>query len=359
MADTLIRVLYIDDDVALVRLVTKTLGRRGFEIVHAASVADGLAQLGGGGFDAIALDHYLSDATGLDVLPRIAATVNPTPPVVYVTGSSEMNVAVAALKAGAADFVPKTVGGDFTILLATALEQAVEKAVLRAEKEAAEQEVRQARDRAEALLAEVNHRVANSLALVSSLVSLQANAVSDPAAREALGETHARIYAISLIHRRLYTSGDVRGVELDEYLGGLLEHLQTSMRGEGHDATLVATLEPVRLPTDTAINLGVVLTEWVTNAFKYAYPGASGDIRVTLRRLPQGKAELSVEDDGVGRVPGAPIKGTGLGTRIVKAMAQSMTAEIAYDDLTPGMAARLIFPANESVQSAATTPTPY
>ena len=97
----------------------------------------------------VALDHYLTDGTGLDFLAQLAK-LDSAPAVVYVTGSSEMNVAVAALKAGAADFVPKTVGDDFLILLGSALEQAVEKARLRAQKEAAEREVRAARDRAEA-----------------------------------------------------------------------------------------------------------------------------------------------------------------------------------------------------------------
>lgn len=343
MGEAPIRVLYVDDDVALVRLVQKALGRRGFEVAHAAGPEDALAQVAAGAIDVIALDHYLSAGTGLDFLARLAA-LGKAPPVVYVTGSSEMNVAVAALKAGASDFVPKTVGDDFLVLLGSALEQAVGKANLKAQKEAAEEQVRLARDRAELLLTEVNHRVANSLALVSALVSLQANAVSDQAAKDALGETQARIYAISLVHKRLYSSGDVRVVALDEYLSGLLDHLRTSMRGQGHGASLSHELEPLKLGTDTSISLGVVLTEWVTNAFKYAYPARSGEVRVRLRQLAEGRGELAVEDDGVGRDDGGSARGTGLGTRIVKAMGASMGAEIEYSRRQPGTAARLIFP---------------
>jgi len=204
-------------------------------------------------------------------------------------------------------------------------------------------DVARARDRAEVLLAEVNHRVANSLSLVASLVKLQGNAVADKASKAALEETQGRIFAIALVHKRLYSSGDVRFVDLKEYLSALLEHLEASMRGEGHGATLRFELEPLRMRTDDSVNLGVVVTEWVTNAFKYAYPDRPGEVRVRLARMADGKAQLSVEDDGVGRGDETSARGTGLGTRIVKAVAASMQGEIAYVPRQPGTAARLTF----------------
>jgi two-component sensor histidine kinase len=201
-----------------------------------------------------------------------------------------------------------------------------------------------ARDRAEVLLAEVNHRVANSLQMVGALVKLQANAMTDEAAKKALAETQARIYAIGLIHTRLYSSGDVRLVALDEYLSGLLDHLATAMRSEGHGASVKYELEPLKLPTDASVSLGVVATEWVTNAFKYAYPDWRGEVRVRLQRRADGQAELMVEDDGVGRSEDQPAQGTGLGTRLVKAMAGTMGARIEYLPRQPGTVARLVFP---------------
>ncbi|MGE0424827.1 MAG: sensor histidine kinase [Reyranellaceae bacterium] len=202
-----------------------------------------------------------------------------------------------------------------------------------------------ARDRAEVLLAEVNHRVANSLALVASLVRLQANGLADPGARQALEETQARILAVGLVHKRLYSSGDVRFVQLDEYLSSLLAHLETSMHAEGHaGAALRHELEPIRMRTDAGVNLGIVAAEWVTNAFKYAYPGREGEVRVRLKRLCDERAELVVEDDGVGRDGDSEIKGTGLGTRVVRGIATAMEADVEYLTRQPGTAARLVFP---------------
>lgn len=201
-----------------------------------------------------------------------------------------------------------------------------------------------ARERAEVLLSEVNHRVANSLQLVAALVNMQARTVSEESAKGALKETEARILAVSQIHKSLYTSSNVTSVALDDYLGVMLDNLGVAMRNDGHTARLTTRLDPVVLPTDESISLGVVATELVTNAFKYAYPaGQSGDIRVTLRKLPEGRAELVVQDDGIGL--GATVRpgGTGLGSKIISAMAAALKTNIEYINRTPGTAARLVF----------------
>jgi two-component sensor histidine kinase len=201
-----------------------------------------------------------------------------------------------------------------------------------------------ARERAEVLLSEVNHRVANSLQLVAALVHLQSKTFTDESAKEALKETERRIQAISQIHQSLYTSSDVTEVALNDYLGVLLDNLGVAMQNDGHAARLSRKLDPVLLPTDQSISLGVVAAELVTNAFKYAYPpGQSGEIRVTLQQLPKGRAELVVQDDGVGLGADASPGGTGLGSKIIAAMAAGLKTEVEYLDRTPGTAARLVF----------------
>ncbi len=202
-------------------------------------------------------------------------------------------------------------------------------------------------DRSELLLAEVNHRVANSLAMVGSLVRLQGRASKEQAVKDALTETQGRIAAIAAVHKRLYESGDVGLVALDEYLSGLLESLATTMRAEGHGGSLTWELEEAKLKTDASINVGVVVTELVTNAYKYAYPEGRGDIRVRMRHAPASRIEIVVEDDGVGRGSGAA-QGTGLGTRIVSSMAATLGTEVQYFDRKPGTAARLSVPAHQA-----------
>lgn len=201
-----------------------------------------------------------------------------------------------------------------------------------------------ARERSEVLLSEVNHRVANSLQLVSALVHMQSRTVTDEAAKGALKETETRIQAISQIHKSLYTSSDLTAVALNEYLAVMLDNLSVAMHNDGHTARLTRMLDPVYLPTDQSINLGVVTTELVTNAFKYAYPsGKSGDIGVFLRELPEGQAELVVQDDGIGLGAAERPGGTGLGSKIIAAMAAGLKTNVEYISREPGTAARLVF----------------
>ena len=147
-----------------------------------------------------------------------------------------------------------------------------------------------------------------------------------------------RILAIANIHRRLYTSHDVRFVELDAYMRSLGEEIDAAMNTGGPRHTIIVDAEAgIRLPTDMAISLGVVLTELVTNAVKYAYPaGITGDVRLFLRRLEGGRIRISVEDDGIGwQGAGAP-QGSGLGSRIIRAIGKSLGATLSYDPAHPG-----------------------
>jgi PAS domain S-box-containing protein len=133
------RILYIDDDPGLCRLAQKDLERQGHVVEIATDGASGLARIARGGIDVIVLDHYMPNHDGLETLAGIRNLEEP-PPVVYVTATQESRVAVAALKAGASDYVAKDVQGEFLALLRRAIDAALDAVMLRRAKEAAEAE---------------------------------------------------------------------------------------------------------------------------------------------------------------------------------------------------------------------------
>ncbi len=308
------RLLYIDDDAGLRRLAARALTRRDYDVTLAEGGEEGVALAAAAPFDVIAVDHYMPGLDGLQTLARLRDLPSP-PPVVYVTGTDEGRIAVAALKAGAADYVVKSAGEDFFDLLAATLDHVRARALMERQKVAAEEGLRASNVRLEALLGEVNHRVANSLQLVAAMVRLQASAVEEGAAREALADTQRRIEAIGQVHRRLYTDGDVENVDMSDYLGALVAELGDTWSTEAARRTLRFEADPVRLPTDRAVSLGVIVTELVTNACKYAYPDGGGEVRVALRHAGDDAFRLSVEDDGCGMSAEPSPRGTGLGTR--------------------------------------------
>lgn len=330
-----VRILYIDDDVGLGILLNRALAPSGYRVDAVVSGDEALGKLADGSYHLVAMDHNLVNEVGLDLIPKIRA-LSDAPPIIYVTGSEDARIAVAALKAGAVDYVWKDVQGHYRELLRESIKTALEQEKLKRETMEAQREVRAARDRAETLLREVNHRVANSLAIVSSLVQMQANALADSQAREMLRETQARISAIASVHRRLYTSDDVRSVEVNVYLASLVEELSAAMNLKpASSLRLVAAPSEIMLATDKAIALGVIVTELVTNAFKYAYGEEGGEIRIRAS-AEKGRLVVAVEDDGVGWKGEGEIKGSGLGTRIIRTMAKTAQADVAYDPSAKG-----------------------
>ena len=354
MTEAAVHLLYIDDDPGLARLVQKALERRGYMVETAGNGIDGIARLGTRHFDVVALDHYMPGQDGLETLAQIRALPDP-PAVVYVTGTQESSVAVAALKAGASDYVVKTVEGDFIALLIAAIEQSIEGVRLRRAKDGAEAELRASRDRFEALAAEravlireVNHRVGNSLQIIAALLHLQSSAATSDDVKSALAGANRRVMAVAQVHRRLYTSDDVQSVALDQYLTALVADLRGSSADQDGDTDqLTLEAEPIEVDPDKAVAVGVVVTELVLNAVKYAYPDGKGPIRVKLAARPEDQVLLSVEDDGVGRASEAidarPKTSAGLGRMIVKAMATKLGAVWGQDEAHTGMRVTLLF----------------
>lgn len=361
MTDEKTIALYIDDDADLARLVQRGLRRLGFVVEHAADGETGLARIRQGGVDVVALDQHMPGLDGLETLARIRALDNP-PPVVFVTASLDSRIAVTALKAGAADYLVKDAQGDFIPLLGVAVAGALNGARIRQAKEAAEAEVRAARDRyaalaaeREVLLREVNHRVGNSLQIIASLLHLQASSTEDADVKAALTNAMGRVAAVAQVHRRLYTSHDLKGVMLDQYLEALLEDLRRSAEGEKL-TQLTMKGEPLEIDPDRAVSVGIIVNELVINAVKYAYPDGSGPIHVELSRAGE-EIVLSVADQGIGLADTPAPGSTGMGRRIIDAMAAKLDARISLDRSHSGTRVLVTLPlkveAKPSKQSAA------
>ena len=340
--------LYIDDDKALARLVERGLTRAGLKVIHAGSGTEGLERLAQGGIDVIALDQYMPGLDGLETLERIMS-IPGAPPVVFVTASQDSKIAVTALKAGSADYLVKDVQGDFLPLLQVAVEGALRQARLQKARDDAEAEVHASRDRfaalaaeREVLLREVNHRVGNSLQIIASLLHLQATSAAEEDVKVALTNAMGRVAAVAQVHRRLYTSHDLKSVVLNQYLDALLEDLRRSAEGN-RMSRLTLKSEPVEIDPDRAVAIGIIVNELVMNAVKYAYPEGAGPIHVDL--VSRGdQIVLSITDDGVGLNVKVDPRSTGMGQRIVSAMAAKLSASVERDPNHTGTRIVLCFP---------------
>ena len=182
-------------------------------------------------------------------------------------------------------------------------------------------------DRHQVLLKEVNHRVKNSLQVVSAMLQLQANSVGDPALSERLNEASGRVNAVGRAYERLAYNADYENIDLVEYLRQVIGDLQPTVAPckIEFDAP-----EEIQFAADRAILVGLILNELVSNAGKYAYPDCpGGSIWVRLVQPDNKSILVSVRDEGAGLPLGFdPMASKGLGTRLVNALSKQLGAEL-------------------------------
>ena len=182
-------------------------------------------------------------------------------------------------------------------------------------------------DRHQVLLKEVNHRVKNSLQVVTAMLQLQANSVGDPALSERLNEASSRVNAVGRAYERLAYNADYENIELVEYLREIIGDLEPTV---APCKIQFEAPEEIQIPADRAILVGLIINELVSNAGKYAYPDrAGGLIWVRLFQSDKNSILVSVGDEGAGLPPGFdPMTSKRLGTRLVNALSKQLGAEL-------------------------------
>lgn len=195
------------------------------------------------------------------------------------------------------------------------------------ERMALELELKQALDDKDILLREIDHRVRNSLSMVSSLLSMQANETRSPEIKQAIAVASARLQAVARVHERLYKSDAIGIVDFDEYLGEICRDLRASLEWSAMSLDVVTV--PVRLKVDQAVPFGLIANELVTNAFKHC---SHSDPRISVSLTQQGThLTLVVADNGIGMPADYdPNKRTGLEMPVVKLLVRQLGGSIKF-----------------------------
>jgi PAS domain S-box-containing protein len=178
----------------------------------------------------------------------------------------------------------------------------------------------------EMLLVEVNHRAKNSLAIAASLLAIQGRRQPDPAVRALFEEAQDRLNAMARVHDLLSKSEKAQQVDVSVYVADLCEALRPITENDDRIRLEARMGDGILVDADTAVPLGIVLTELITNAVKYAFPTPrSGTILVQARRSRPGWIELVVRDDGIGM---SSLREGSLGYGLVRSLVQQIRGEI-------------------------------
>lgn len=214
-----------------------------------------------------------------------------------------------------------------------------------------ERRLQAAVERQETLIREINHRVKNSLQLVISMFNLQAQSATDPKLVQALQAASGRVTAVARVHERLYRDSDIKVVDLSAYLADVCSDLGEIVSPSTIDFT---ALSQVRMGTDRAVLVALLVGELVTNAAKHAYsPDHPGTIAVRLDAVDEKTVIVAVRDVGAGLPDGFDVTAqTGFGMRIVRAFLHPTSAELTVSRRNPGTEFTITIPMEVEANAA-------
>lgn len=208
---------------------------------------------------------------------------------------------------------------------------------------AADRRAEELRKRNAMLVQDARHRVANSLQIIASVLMQHARRSQSEETRRQLSNAHQRVMSVAALERHLAGSGDDR-VQVRPYLVKLCDAIRASMIPDGARVSLEATVDDSTVDANVSVSLGLITTELVINAVKYAFPeGRPGKIVVSYRTEGSGWV-LAVEDDGIGLPAGTEVV-AGLGSSIVQALAMQLRALVVIDRAATGASVSIVHPA--------------
>jgi chemotaxis protein methyltransferase CheR len=208
---------------------------------------------------------------------------------------------------------------------------------------AAERRTTELLQQKETLLQEMQHRVANSLQIIASILLLKAQTVESEETRQHLRDAHQRVMSVATVQQQLQGSAHGEAIELGPYLSRLCETLAASMVGDCRPTSVRVEADSGTAVSGDAVSIGLMTTELVINALKHAFPGG-GEGEVLVRyEVDEADWRLSVSDNGVGlQQDGVRRRRTGLGTTIVEALANQLKARVEITSRSPGMIVSIV-----------------
>ena len=180
----------------------------------------------------------------------------------------------------------------------------------------------------ELLLKEIHHRVKNNLELVKSLLALQSAKLEDSATKDAMMASQNRVQSMGIIHQKLYQGENLGSIEMKDYFLNLGEGILDTYNADDK-VKIECAMDNLELDIDTAVPIGLIVNELLTNALKYAFPkDGKGNILISLSQSTPETLTLKVADNGIGKVVGLTPKGTGFGTQLIQLLTQQLDGKM-------------------------------